>query len=138
MFFFKTRIFQKTNERIRFFALLYCDQIVSFVFRKNLRIAKSRFEITVLSDTYLLHMYLSNLNGNSTWRYILQVNLCQNLLFLHQLTHNMTKRLFIDLPVLTWKLQTQNMLCTWIVLNVKTKTRKQCMYTTCSELVVFV
>ena len=36
-----------------------------------------------------------------------------------------------DLPVLTWKLQAQNMLCSYIVLNVKTK--KQCMYTTCSD-----
>ena len=31
------------------------------------------------------------------------------------------KRLFIDLPILTRKLQAQNMLCTYIVLNVKNK-----------------
>jgi hypothetical protein len=29
------------------------------------------------------------------------------------------------------------MLCTYIVLNAKTKTKKQCLYTTCSELVLF-
>jgi hypothetical protein len=38
------------------------------------------------------------------------------------------KILFIDLPVLTRKLQAQNMLCTYIVFLF--------MYTTCSELVV--
>ena len=37
----------------------------------------------------------------------------------------------------TSKFQAQNMLCTTIVLNVKTKTKKQFMYITCSELVVF-
>ena len=48
------------------------------------------------------------------------------------------KRLFIDLPQFnTLKLQAQNMLCTWLVLNVKTKNKKQFMYTTCSELVSF-
>ena len=33
------------------------------------------------------------------------------------------KRLFIDLAVLAGKLQAQNMLCTYIVLNFKTKTK---------------
>ena len=37
----------------------------------------------------------------------------------------------------TWKLQAQNMLCSSIVLNVKTKTKKQFMYTT-SEHVVYI
>ena len=41
------------------------------------------------------------------------------------------ERLFIDLPV-------QNMLCTEIVLNVKTKTKKQFLCKTCSELLVFI
>ena len=39
------------------------------------------------------------------------------------------ERLFIDLPV-------QNMLCTEIVLNVKTKTKNN-MFLTCSELGIF-
>ena len=50
-----------------------------------------------------------------------QVNLFQKLLFLHQLTHNMTKGCSLYYKFRTWKLQAQNMLCTWIVLNVKTK-----------------
>ena len=52
-----------------------------------------------------------------------QVNLCQKHLFLHQLTHNMTKYCSLIYQFSTWKLQAQNMLCTWIVLNVKTKTK---------------
>ena len=35
------------------------------------------------------------------------------------------------------KIQFHNMLCTNIVLNVKTKTKKQFLYTTCCELVFF-
>ena len=38
------------------------------------------------------------------------------------------KRLFIDFPVLTWKLQAQNILCTQIVLNVKTKKKTICVH----------
>ena len=46
------------------------------------------------------------------------------------------KRLFTELPVFsTRKLHVQNMLCTQIVLNVKTKTKWNLC--TCSELVVF-
>ena len=52
------------------------------------------------------------------------------------------KRLSIELPVQYMKIPSsehcQKMLCTQIVLNVKTKTKKkQFIYTTCSELVVF-
>ena len=39
------------------------------------------------------------------------------------------KTLFVELQV-------QYMLCTQIVLNVDTKTKKQFVYTTCSELVI--
>ena len=52
------------------------------------------------------------------------------------------KRLFIDLPVQYMKTTSsehgENMLCAKIVLNVKTKTKNQFMYITCSELVVFI
>ena len=53
----------------------------------------------------------------------IQVNLCQNLLFLHQITHNMTKDCSLIYQFSAWKLQAQNMLCTYIncFLNVKTK-----------------
>ena len=44
-----------------------------------------------------------------------QVNLCQKLLFLHQLTHNMTTECSLNYEVSTWKLQAPNMLCTQIV-----------------------
>ena len=44
------------------------------------------------------------------------------------------KRLFIELQE---KYKIQNMLCTNIVLNVKTKTKKHFLYTTCCELVFF-
>ena len=44
------------------------------------------------------------------------------------------KRLFIELQE---KYKIQNMLCTNIVLNVKTKPKKQFLYTTCYELVFF-
>ena len=49
----------------------------------------------------------------------LQVNLCQKLSFLNQLTHNMTR----DWSLNSRKIQVQNMLFTAIVLNVKTKTK---------------
>ena len=43
---------------------------------------------------------------------LIQVNLCQKLLFLHQLTH---KDCSLNYEFRTWKLQAQNMLCTQIV-----------------------
>ena len=39
----------------------------------------------------------------------LQVNLCQNLLFLHQLTHNYDDRLFIELQVQYMKIPSSNL-----------------------------
>jgi hypothetical protein len=55
--------------------------------------------------------------------YHVQVNLCQKHLFSHQLIHNMTKDCSLIYKFSTWKLKAQNMLCTKIVLNVKTKTK---------------
>ena len=40
---------------------------------------------------------------------LLQVNHCQKLLFLHQLTHNMTTDWPLNYEFSTWKLQAQNM-----------------------------
>ena len=40
---------------------------------------------------------------------ILQVNLCQKLIFLHQLTHNMTTDCLWNYRFSSWKLQVQNM-----------------------------
>ena len=47
--------------------------------------------------------------------YQVQVNFFQKHLFLHQLTHNMTKDCPLNYQFSTWKLQSQNMLCTQIV-----------------------
>ena len=44
--------------------------------------------------------------------FAVQVNLCQKLFFLHQLTHNMTTDCSLNYQFSTWKLQAQNMLCT--------------------------
>jgi hypothetical protein len=52
---------------------------------------------------------------------LMQVNLCQKRLFLHQLTHDMTKDCSLNYQFSTRKLQAQNMLGKQIVLNVKTK-----------------
>ena len=74
-----------------------------------------------------------------TW-FKLQVNFFQKHLFLHQLTHSMTKDWSLNYEFSTWKLQAQNMLFTQIVLNVKTKTKTICvhnMFSWFSELVVF-
>ena len=55
-------------------------------------------------------------------RLVLQVNLCQKLLFLHQLTHNMKTDCSLNYKFNTWKLAEnsklkhgENMLCTEIV-----------------------
>ena len=53
----------------------------------------------------------------------LQVNLCQKLLFLHQLTHNMTTDCSLNYKFNTWKFQAQNMgenmLCTEIDFDIQ-------------------
>jgi hypothetical protein len=61
----------------------------------------------------------------------IQVNLCQKLLFLHQLTHNMTKDCSLNSKFNTWKFQGQNWgehvvnrNCFWH--------SEQVLYTTCS------
>ena len=70
-----------------------------------------------------------------TW--YVQINLFQKHLFLHQLTQNMTKDCSLNYKFSTWKFQAQNMLCTQIVFCFCIDNSKQFMYTTCSELVVF-
>ena len=65
----------------------------------------------------------------------LQVNLFQKHLFLNKLTHNMTTDCAFIPEFSTRKIQVENMMCTNIVL--KTKNKKQCLYTTCSEVVFF-
>ena len=55
-------------------------------------------------------------------------------LILESVNPQYDKRLVIEFPK---EKQVHNMLCTNIVLNVKTKTKNQFLYTTCSELVFF-
>ena len=60
-----------------------------------------------------------------------QVNLCQKLLFLHQLTHNMTIDCSLNYRFNTWKFQAQ----TWGG-HIVYRNSEQFMYTTCSEHVL--
>ena len=68
---------------------------------------------------------------------LIQVNLFQKHLFLHQLTHYMSKYCSLIYQFSPWKLQAQNKLCTQIDFLVLFWHSKQFMYTICSELVVF-
>ena len=43
------------------------------------------------------------------FNFLIQVNFCQKLLFLHQLTHNMTTDCSLNYKFNTWKFQAQNM-----------------------------
>ena len=54
------------------------------------------------------------------WKKIafIQVNLCQKLLFLHQITHNVTTDSSLNYKFNTWKFLAQNMLCTEIVFDI--------------------
>ena len=51
--------------------------------------------------------------GDSSNQNLLQVNLFQKYLFLHQLTHNMTNDCPLNYQFSTWKFQAQNMERTW-------------------------
>jgi hypothetical protein len=74
----------------------------------------------------------------ATWKIAhVQVNLFQKLSFLNQLTHNVTTDCSLIPDFSAKKIQVQDMLCTKIVLNAKTKTKNQFLYTTCSEHVFF-
>ena len=71
-----------------------------------------------------------------------QVNLFQKHLFLHQLTHNMTKDCSLNYKFSTWKLQAQNMLRTCCVHKLFwiSKQKTICVhnkFSTCSEFAIF-
>ena len=74
---------------------------------------------------------------------LVQVNLCQKLLFLPKLTHNRVTDCSLNYKFSTWKLQAQITLCTEIVLNVKPKTKSNLctqqvlsLQFSCAELVI--
>ena len=71
------------------------------------------------------------------WDWKLQVKLCQKHLFLQQLTQNISKACSLNYKFSTWKLQALNMLCTQIDFLVFYWHSEQFMYTTCSELGIF-
>ena len=78
----------------------------------------------MIFDTYLWrgHACLFALKGvpdNKRSGFLLQVNFCLKLLFLHQLTHNMTTDCSLFMKILSSQ-YLQNMLCTQIVVFVLT------------------
>ena len=80
---------------------------------KRLRIEWKSFILYI----YLMHL-LTVWQLRALWmKYaaLVQVNLFQKHLFLHQLTHNMTKDCLLNFEFSAWKLQAQYMLCTQIV-----------------------
>ena len=85
------------------------------------------------SDKYMsvFLRYLLNHLLKSIEKFIVQVNLCQKLLFLHQLTHNMTTDFSLNYKFNTWKFQAQ----TWgehVVYRNCVWHSEQFLYTTCS------
>ena len=71
--------------------------------------------------------------GWHDWLNVLQVDLFQKLI-LESVNQSIWQEIVHWIPQ---KIQVHNMLCTNIVLNVKTKTKKQSLYTTYCELVFF-
>ena len=67
------------------------------------------FFVAVIVNPHLLKDLKIVLVLTSQRRKYLQVNLCQKLLFLHQLTHNMMTDFSLNYEFSTWKLQAQNM-----------------------------
>ena len=65
------------------------------------------------------------------FKWKVQVNLCQKLLFLHQLTHNMMTDCSLFMKIVSSE-YLQNMLCTQIVVFVLFRLSEQFWYTTCS------
>ena len=63
-----------------------------------------------------------------------QVNLCRKLSFLNQLTYNMTRDCSLHSQKNT---SSKHVVYKYCFLNVKTKTKKQFLYTTCCEPVFF-
>ena len=77
----------------------------------------------------------STISAESTKKFSLQVNLCQKLLLLHQLTHNMTTDCSLKYKFNTWKFQAQ----TWgenVVYRNCYWHSEQFLYTTCSPHVL--
>ena len=102
-------------------------------------VSKSEQKANLVNRPYLVNMLTRVLSWSKIDKNVLtlQVNLFQKHLFLHQLTHNMTKYCSLIYQFSTWKLQAHNMLGTQILFLFLFWHSEQFMYTTCSELVVF-
>ena len=77
------------------------------------------YHSTQINECSLSSFFLSSPRLFKLWNFQVQVNLFQKHLFLHQLTHNMTKDCSLNYKFSKWKLQAQtpsehaqNMLCT--------------------------
>ena len=101
----------------------------SFLLFKKVNLPSIRRELTVMNVVIVvLHLrlpekkinmkriiWLKNPNGSDSKKwplcnwYVLQVNLCQKILFLHQLTHNRATDCSLNYQFSTWKSQAQNM-----------------------------
>ena len=131
----RCRFSQKMKEY--FFCLFFCfswqtKQIHSFVFLENLRRAQTAFGfIWPLMQNWFWY-YSHSIQQPITK---LQANVCQKLLFLHQLTHNMTADCSLNYKFNTWKFQAQ----TWgehVVRRNSFWHSEQFLYSTCSPHVL--
>ena len=101
---------------------------VSYTCKKG---TQKRFSLLISYFFYLSSQFHIRVNK------LVQVYLCQNLSFLNHLIHNMTTDCSLIFDFSTRKIHVQNMLCTKIDFLFLFWHSKQFIYTTCSELVVF-
>ena len=70
------------------------------------RKAWKSYIVSSISFTYVMkNLILSSLDEETIWGNTVQVNLCQKLLFLHQLTHKMTTDCSLNYKFNTWQFQ---------------------------------
>ena len=113
------KLHEKIFKMIMIKSLILVNINLKYIHRSNLN-----SQIFIWALTYLVH-----------FRNLLQVNLCQKLLFLHQLTHNMTTDCSLNYKFNTWKFQAQ----TWGEHDVYRNCfwhSEQFLYTTCSPHVL--
>ena len=95
--------------------------------------------IKVRESQKLLFLPLHNFSNKRSKKFaylILQVNLCQKLLFLHQLTHNMMTDCSLNWKFNKWKFQAQTTWGEHVVYRNCFWHSEQSLYTTCSPYVL--
>ena len=115
------------SKIVWFLVILFTTSLGLFLFVKN---TNDYFTARIVTniETSSANLSVSKLNK-------IQVNLCQKLLFLHQLTHNMTTGCSLNYKFNTWKFQAQ----TWeehVVYKTCFWHSEQYLYTTCSPHVL--